>query len=88
MILIQTTHTPTDSDGEKTVTDLTVDWNIVRSVRLEELSKSDWRAVKDRTMYQNWKDYRQFLRDLPQTYDDARDAAEALNAYDKPEDWE
>ena len=60
----------------------------MRSVRLEELSKSDWRAVKDRTMYQNWKDYRQFLRDLPQTYDDARDAAEALNAYDKPEDWE
>ena len=88
MILIPTTHTHTDSDGEKTVTDLTVDLNIVRSVRLEELSKSDWRAVKDRTMYQNWKDYRQFLRDLPQTYDDARDAAEALNAYDKPEDWE
>ena len=88
MILIPTTHTHTDSDGEKTVTDLTVDWNIVRSVRLEELSKSDWRAAKDRTMYQNWKDYRQFLRDLPQTYDDARDAAEALNAYDKPEDRE
>ena len=53
-----------------------VDWDHVRSVRNDELAKSDWRAVSDRTISQAWKDYRQALRDLPQDYESANDAAD------------
>jgi len=53
-----------------------VDWEDVRAQRSVALQKSDWRAVKDRTMSQAWKDYRQALRDLPQDYETANDAAD------------
>ena len=53
-----------------------IDWYVVREKRNEELTATDWRAVKDRTMSQAWKDYRQALRDLPQTYELANDAAD------------
>ena len=51
-------------------------WDFVRSMRNAELERTDWRAVKDRTMSQAWKNYRQSLRDLPQDYEDANDAAD------------
>ena len=53
-----------------------VTWEQVRKERDQELSGTDWRAVKDRTMSQAWKDYRQALRDLPQNYESANDAAD------------
>ena len=53
-----------------------VNWVQVRRARDYELTKTDWRAVKDRTMSQAWKDYRQALRDLPQTHVVANDAAD------------
>lgn len=53
-----------------------VDWDHVRSVRNDELDKSDWRAVKDRVLPNEWKDYRQALRDLPQDFESANDAAD------------
>jgi len=53
-----------------------VSWEDVRSTRDQALADSDWRAVKDRTMSQAWKDYRQALRDLPQDYESANDAAD------------
>ena len=54
-----------------------VTWQEVRNRRNELLKATDWRAVKDRTMSQAWKDYRQALRDLPQEYEDnANDAAD------------
>ena len=53
-----------------------VTWAQVRKQRNAELRHTDWRAVKDRTMSQAWKDYRQALRDLPQEYDTANDAAD------------
>ena len=53
-----------------------LDWITLRRIRNKELSNTDWRAVKDRTMSQAWKDYRQALRDLPQDYEDANDAAD------------
>jgi len=59
---------------EETFTD--VDWDEVRGARNEALVDTDWRAVKDRTMSQAWKDYRQALRDLPQDHDEANDAAD------------
>jgi len=51
-------------------------WQQVRRERDQALSDSDWRAVKDRTMSQAWKDYRTALRDLPQVHDDANDAVD------------
>ena len=41
-----------------------VDWDEVRRERNQALANSDWRAVKDRTMSQAWKDFRQALRDI------------------------
>ena len=54
-----------------------VSWDRVRSKRDQALAESDWRAVKDRTMAQAWKDYRQALRDLP----------EHLSANDAADNW-
>ncbi len=51
-------------------------WDYLRSIRDAELNDTDWRAVKDRTMSQAWKDYRQALRDLPQDHASANDAAD------------
>ena len=53
-----------------------VDWTQVLRARDYELSKTDWRAVKDRTMSQAWKDYRKALRDLPQNHEESNDAAD------------
>ena len=53
-----------------------VTWEHVRAERDQALADSDWRAVKDRTMSQAWKDYRQALRDLPQDHASANDAAD------------
>ncbi len=53
-----------------------VTWDEVRAERDRELDSTDWRAVKDRTMSQAWKDYRTALRDLPQDYDSANDAVD------------
>ena len=55
-----------------------VDWDYVRSVRDDELARSDWRAVKDRVLPNAWKEYRQALRELPQDYETANDAADAF----------
>ena len=59
---------------EETVRDVT--WDEVRRARDKALADSDWRAVKDRTMSQAGKDYRQALRVLPQNHETANDAAD------------
>jgi len=41
----------------------------LRFIRNELLAQSDWMAVSDRTMTQAQIDYRQALRDLPETAD-------------------
>ena len=56
--------------------EIDVTWDDVRFMRNAALASSDWRAVKDRTMSQAWKDYRQALRDLPQDHDTANDAVD------------
>jgi hypothetical protein len=71
------TRTVNLHDGDEITTyQNDVDWVQVREVRNYELKNSDWRAVKDRTMSQAWKDYRQALRDLPQDYELANDAVD------------
>ena len=51
-------------------------WEELRSIRNQALVDSDWRALKDVTLPNPWKEYRQALRDLPQDYDSANDAAD------------
>jgi len=65
-------------DGDEILEDSEreVDWQEIRNARDIELAATDWRAVKDRTMSQAWKDYRQALRDLPQVHDESNDAAD------------
>ena len=60
-------------------------WVIVKRERQTILEMSDWRFMSDQTPSQEWIDYRQFLRDLPQNYESANDAADAWNEYDIPE---
>tara|TARA_R100000781_G_scaffold39104_2_gene27323 strand:- start:1978 stop:2235 length:258 start_codon:yes stop_codon:yes gene_type:complete len=74
-----------DENGLREVEEVHTSWDEIRSVRNEELNKSDWRAVSDRTMSSEWVDYRQFLRDLPSLYSDPDEAADAWNEYEKPE---
>ena len=68
-------------------TELDVDWITLRTERNQELDRTDWRFMSDQTPSQEWIDYRQFLRDLPENYpgDLANDACDALEAYTKPE---
>jgi len=55
-----------------------VSWETVRSVRDQALAASDWRALKDVVLSNPWRDFRQELRDLPQNFDSANDAADAF----------
>ena len=70
------THTVYSGDEIVEVRELTYTWNELRKFRDDLLDQTDWRAVKDRTMSQTWKDYRQALRDLPQEYESANEAAD------------
>lgn len=72
------------TDGGEPV-EFDVDWNQVRSLRDSQLAASDWRGLTDVVMSDAWKDYRQFLRDLPGDNDSANDAADAWAAYEIPE---
>ena len=64
-----------------------ISWREVKSQRDMELSKSDWRASSDLILSEEWKDFRQFLRDLPQNFTEANDAADAFTEYEKPDRW-
>tara|TARA_R110000851_G_scaffold219557_1_gene372303 strand:- start:18 stop:269 length:252 start_codon:yes stop_codon:yes gene_type:complete len=61
-----------------------VTWDELRISRNKELNNSDWRFMSDQTPSQEWVDYRTFLRDLPQNYDSANDAADAWNEFTIP----
>ena len=57
----------------------------VRSRRDAELIRTDVWALKDVTMSQAKKDYREFLRNMPQDFDSPDDAIDAWNQYTRPE---
>jgi len=57
-------------------TEFDVSWDMIRQQRDNLLRASDWRALKDVTLPNSWKDYRQALRDLPQDHAEANDAAD------------
>jgi len=70
-----------------------VSWDILRSLRDEELKNSDWRFMSDQSPSDEWIAYRVFLRDLPQNFFDESDepsqganaAADAWNELEIPE---
>ena len=70
-----------------------ITWSKLRDERDGELDRTDGRFMSDQTPSQEWIDYRQFLRDLPQNYFDEYDevsqganaAADAWNEYNIPE---
>ena len=66
-------------DGEEVIEDSMreVDWHEVRAARDQALVDTDWRVLKDVTLPNVWKEYRQALRDLPQDHAEANDAADA-----------
>jgi len=60
------------------VEEFDVSWERVRMKRDDALAQSDWRALKDVTLPNAWKDYRQALRDLPEVHEEANDAYDAF----------
>lgn len=60
-------------------------WGQIIRAREMELVRTDWWALSDVTLSTARRDYRQFLRDLPQNYSDPDDAAAAWEAYTIPE---
>lgn len=83
MIMTYVIHRQETFEGVTTSFD--VSWDDVRNSRDMELVRTDPWALKDRVMSQAKKDYRAFLRDLPQTYSTANEAADAWSAYEIPE---
>jgi len=63
-----------------------VEWADLRDYRTMLLDASDWRATGDREIGDEWREYRQLLRDLPQDWpgDNANDACD--NFPTEPED--
>ena len=53
-----------------------VTWEEIREMRDSYLEDTDWRAVKDRVLPNEWKEFRDLLRTLPQRFDDPNDAAD------------
>jgi len=45
-------------------------WEFIRADRNAKLAATDWRASSDLTLSDDWKAYRQSLRDLPSSQSD------------------
>ncbi len=74
-------------NGKELISETFIDftWEQVKEIREEHLTKCDWRFMSDQTPSQECIDYRQFLRDLPQQFTEANDAADAWNEFEIPE---
>jgi len=64
-----TKPTKTEIDTKLAELNLENKKNIIRNKRNELLADTDWLANSDVTMSDEWKAYRQALRDLPSTID-------------------
>jgi hypothetical protein len=74
-------------NGNEIISDImiNVNWESIKSLRSVVLSECDYMFLSDQTPSQEWIDYRQFLRDLPQNFTDSNEAADAWNEYEIPE---
>ena len=61
---------PTEEELDSKFTELknAEPMNLLRQERTKKLSESDWMANSDVTMSDEWKTYRQALRDLPKIH--------------------
>ena len=66
-------HTIRHGDEIVEVRELDQDWHQLRIMRDNCLENCDWRAVKDRVLPNEWKEYRQALRDIT-NYEDPVEA--------------
>lgn len=74
--MVNRTHTIYAGDVVVEEKMIDYDWDQVRRLRDRALADSDWRALKDVTLANPWKEYRQALRDLPQNHADANSACD------------
>lgn len=65
-------------DREDIVHSRDVSWAEVRQARDAALLECDWCALKDVVLSTPWREFRQELRDLPQNFDSANNAADAF----------
>ena len=68
LISLNNNYNVINSDGSGSVVDFSTDEekaSVVRGMRDAELAATDWRALSDVTMSDEWSTYRQSLRDLP-----------------------
>lgn len=89
--MIDRSHTVFDAEGEIILEEmLNVSWDYVKSIRTYWFEVTDLWYLKDRwdslsnTAKGELNTFRQTLRDLPQIYDLANDAADN---FPNPEDW-
>jgi hypothetical protein len=68
-----------DIDGVQNVENIEISWEKLRVLRNDELASLDWKFLSDQNPSQEEIDYRKFLRDLPQNFEDAWEAGEAWN---------
>ena len=61
---------PTEDEVNAKVTELQNEepYRLLRIERNRRLQETDWRASSDLTISDDWKSYRQALRDLPKTH--------------------
>jgi len=66
---------------------LDIDWDTFRQSRNEYLIITDHHALQDRVMSDEMRDFREFLRELPQNFpgDNANAALDAWADYEIPE---
>lgn len=89
--MIDRSHTVFDAEGEIILEEmLDVSWDYVKSIRTYWFEATDLWYLKDRwdglsnTAKGELNTFRQTLRDLPQTYESANDAADN---FPDPENW-
>lgn len=78
------TYTVYDGDTITESGELEVTWDNVREYRALELERTDVWALQDRIMSQEQKDYREFLRNMPESFATANEAVRAWDQYEVP----
>lgn len=63
-----TANMPSEAEVEEShsIVEIEIEADLVRKERDQIIAKTDWRASSDLTMSQEWIDYRQALREVPQ----------------------
>ena len=66
-VVVAMTTAEIEEFNAKKITDVQITarkWELIRTERNNKLKETDWRASSDLTMSDDWKTYRQALRDI------------------------